>query len=322
MIMERKYWIFIDRTIKGPFNANEIKNINGFDENTLVCPENAIGHWKEAKYIKELNLSYRTENIKTDIYKNTEEVELSLIKTLLDKTMEKNAELEREISEKESLYRQKIRELEVKLEEKNREIKFLYSKLTEFKDKINKIDTKPDWEKLYRKLKKNSYEKIAKLEKEILNLKKQNQELLSERELLKHSNKEMNKNYQKLLSLKDELNQLNSKLNYKEAIIMKMETEQKNLVNKLNEFSKLLASNEREKELKIKEFCSEIDSLKAELNRKEQENKQLKSELDRKEKLIKKLTDALNESKNEHSDLIDKLKNKIKTLKIQNSNLK
>ena len=43
-----RYFAFTKRSIKGPFYPKDLAQLPGFGRNTLVCPESALGQWKEA----------------------------------------------------------------------------------------------------------------------------------------------------------------------------------------------------------------------------------------------------------------------------------
>ena len=43
-----RYFAFTKRSIKGPFYPKDLAQLPDFGRNTLVCPETALGQWREA----------------------------------------------------------------------------------------------------------------------------------------------------------------------------------------------------------------------------------------------------------------------------------
>ncbi|MCX7641136.1 MAG: hypothetical protein N2Z20_00695 [Elusimicrobiales bacterium] len=53
-----KYWVYINNEIKGPFEPEELVKIEGFSQNTLICPQSSVEEetkeWKEAREMPEV----------------------------------------------------------------------------------------------------------------------------------------------------------------------------------------------------------------------------------------------------------------------------
>jgi len=320
--MEKKYWAFIKKTIRGPFTAKEISQIPGFNEHTLICPENKLGQWKEAKY--EENFIQLIESPHKEIHEKAEiakakEMENAAIKKILEKAINKNAQLENEVRKIKKEYELQKKNFVQTIEKKDLEIKALTEKIKNLSSKLNLSAEHPSWEMLYKELKRKSEKAIEELQKEnaqrleeINKTKNQMQNIINKYEEIKNITIEKHNN--EIASLKNEITNLKNIIEEKEIIISTMEENLSSAINKANEFQKILIEERNEYENKSKAFCEEIGKLKADIKWKDEEIEKLRTEL--KEALIKlKEIESIDEIKTKEQDELFKIiHQKIKIL--------
>ncbi len=77
-----KYWAYINNEIKGPFEPQELVKVDGFSQDTLICPQSSVEEetkeWKEAHQIPEVALLI-TSNLSSKAEEISEPKELSNI---------------------------------------------------------------------------------------------------------------------------------------------------------------------------------------------------------------------------------------------------
>ncbi|HOI43457.1 MAG TPA: adenosylhomocysteinase, partial [Elusimicrobiales bacterium] len=99
--MNQRYYAFIRKAIRGPLPPREIARTPGFDRHTLVCPENALGNWKEACAEKDFQLLLdgpAAEERGTPAPPATHrEADERATRSLLEKSITANARLEEEV---------------------------------------------------------------------------------------------------------------------------------------------------------------------------------------------------------------------------------
>ena len=225
-----RYFAFTKRSINGPFYPKDLAQLPGFGRTTLVCPEKALGQWKEA-YLESVFqplLDYAVQSpAKPKPPLTHEGADDRAVRSLLEKAILKNSRLENDVKEMRREYSREKKHFEEELKKKDAGIKDLTEKLKRTSAAHAAMGEHPSWEHLYKTLKKRADEKIfeatqAVAEKgtEILRLRGQIQNMVgtyedSKRCLMEKTAKERD-------TAGNELKELKSELEEKEMIIKTM----------------------------------------------------------------------------------------------------
>lgn len=282
-----RYFAFTKRSIKGPFYPKDLAQLPGFDRTTLVCPEAALGQWREAYLESAFQplLEYAGQSpAKPKPPLTHEAADDRAVRSLLEKAILKNSQLETEVKEMKRDYAREKRHFEEELNKKDIEIKALAERLKRTSAAQAAQAEHPSWEHLYKTLKKRADEKlfeatqtVSEKSGEILRLRGQIQNMVdtyedSKRGLMEKISKEHDK-------AEDELKNLRSELEEKEMVIKTMADSIQSVLGKNEEFQRIMLDERRDYEAQNTRFCEEIGKLKGEVKWKQQEFDRLNSEL-------------------------------------------
>jgi chromosome segregation ATPase len=320
-----RYYAYTKKSIRGPFTSRDITQLPGFSKNTLVCPENALGQWREAaqenvfqNYFDALPDYGAPEKPKPPV--SAAQTEGAALRSLLEKGIAKNAALENEVRTLRREYMQEKKRFEEDSSKKDSEIKNLVSKLKRSNEAASGISTEhPSWEMLYKTLKKRSEEKLfeatqALSEKtgEIIRLKNQMQSMVDNYEVSKRKNSDEETN--KVSAVKEQLNNLTNQLEEKEMVVLTMNDNMSSLLGKNEEFQRIMLDERHDYEEQSKKFCEEIGALRSELTWKTQETVKIREELAETLNRLKEFEATENIKTREQEELYGILHSKIKIL--------
>lgn len=316
------YWAYIKKNIVGPFTPQKISEIPGFNSHTLVCPQNALGQWrecaKEDDFSIPLQVKELSDNTEKDIIKKAI-TENEAFKNILEKTLEKNEIFAREIENLRSQYRETKEELEKSLKQRDETIKVLRDAFEEEKRKNEKISKAPPWERLYEELKISSRQQIEKMRaekqtylNEIESLKNKIQAALNAYEASK--NRISEKFISERNSLLAEIAKLKAKAEDREEMLISMKEDIRTLVAKNNELQKIISEEKIEKDRQNSAHIGEISRLKTELANTKSENEKLKEELENLKEKMRILNEEDSKKEQEQEEIFKTIHSKIKLL--------
>jgi chromosome segregation ATPase len=280
-----RYFAFTKRSIKGPFSPQDIARLPGFGRATLVCPEAALGQWREAHLEEPFQPLFDMPSlppVKPQPPLTHEAADDKAVRSLLEKAILKNSQLENEVRGMKREYGQEKRHFEDDLKKKDAEIRTLTEKL---KRTVQAAQSEhPSWEQLYKTLKKRADDKffdaaeaLSEKTEEVLRLKSQIQNMVdtyedSKNELRDKKSKERDE-------ASAELRNLRSELEEKDMALSTMTDNLQSVLRKSEEFQHIMLNERKESEEQNARFCEEIGKLKGELKWKQQELDQFKAEL-------------------------------------------
>ena len=282
-----RYFAFTKRSIKGPFYPKDIAQLPDFGRTTLVCPEAALGQWREAHQERAFQtlLEYGIQpTAKPKPPLTHEAADDRAVRSLLEKAILKNSQLETDVKEMKREYSRKKAYFEEELKKKDTEIKAFAERLKRTSAAQAAQREHPSWEHLYKTLKKRADEKffeatqtISEKGTEILRLKGQIQSMVdtyegSKRNLIEKTSKERDKTA-------DELKALRSELEEKEMGIKTMTDSIQSVLAKNEEFQRIMLDERRDYETQNTRFCEEIGKLKGDIKWKQAELDRLNSSL-------------------------------------------
>jgi len=284
------YYAYTKKSIRGPFPPRDITQLPGFSKSTLVCPENAIGQWREAAVEDVFQSCFEAPQPPAPAPKvkapfSIEQAEGLAIRSLLEKGIAKNADLENELRALRREYADEKKHFEDETRAKDAEIKSLVDKLKRSTEALHGISREhPSWEVLYKTLKKNSEEKLfaatqALSEKTGENdrLQKQLQELRDGHEAAKRRITQDEES--KKSAIAAQIADLKSQLEEKEMVVLTLSDNMSSLLAKNEEFQRIMLDERRDYEAQSKKFCEEIGALRSELSWKNQESEKINQEL-------------------------------------------
>lgn len=280
-----RYFAFTRRSIKGPFYPKDLAQLPGFGRSTLVCPEAALGQWREA-YLESAfqTLLEPAGQAKPRPPSPHEAAEDRAVRSLLEKAIHKNSQLDTDVREMKREYGQAKRRFEDELRKKDQEIKALAEQLKRTAAAHTAQTEHPSWEHLYKTQKKRADEKLfeatqslSEKSEENLRLRGQIQNMVdtyedSKRNLLDKAAKAQTETAGRLKDLASELEE-------KELIIKTMADSMQSVLGKNEEFQHIMLDERRDHEEQNARFCEEIGKLKGEVKWKQQELDRLKSDL-------------------------------------------
>jgi len=314
-----KYYAYIRKSIKGPFFPQEICQLQGFTKNTLVCPEKALGQWREARMEKAFQYYLSPSKEPTPPPEQRYQQERTSLRPVLEKVLRQNSEFEREIKSLRREYAEEKRRFEKVTAQKENEIKSLVEKLKKVRLRMSVKEEHPSWEVLYKTYKKRAEEKIAQAletiaekSNEISRIREKYGQDISR---LKTDNDELKKEYErKAEKLNSKIKELTSEMEEKEIIIKSFDENMRSIMGKNEELQKILFEERSDYESRIKNFCSEIGTLKSEIKWKDREIEKIKTELNLAIEKIREF-ESLNSIKTrEQKEIYNALKMKIKIL--------
>ncbi|HAF95569.1 MAG: hypothetical protein A2021_06355 [Elusimicrobia bacterium GWF2_52_66] len=285
-----RYYAYTKKSIRGPFTPRDITQLPGFSKNTLVCPENAIGQWREAalenvfhNYLDALPGPGAQTKPKPPL--NAAQAEGAALRSLLEKGITKNAVLENEVRALRREHDHEKKRFEEESRKKDSEIKNLVEKLKRSNEAARGIlPEHPSWETLYKTLKKRSEEKLFEATQalsertgEIIRLKNQMQSIADSYGTYKRKNSE--DEAKKISAIETQINELKSQLEEKEMIVLTLNDNMSSLLCKNEEFQRIMLDERHDYEEQSKKFCGEIGALRSELNWKNQETIKIREEL-------------------------------------------
>jgi len=281
-----RYFAFTKRSIKGPFSPQDIARLPGFGRATLVCPESALGQWKEA-HLEEpfqslLELPSRQQATPPQPTLTREAADSRALRPLLEKAILKNSQLENEVKGLKRDYAHQQRRVEEELKKKDAEIRNLTEKLRHAAQSARAEH--PSWELLYKTLKKRADEKLfettealSEKSEEVQRLKNQMQSMVDTYERAKRDGLE--KKSRERNEASTELEDLRSALDEKEMVVKTMADNLQSVLRKHEELQRIMLDERRDYDAQNIRFCEEIGALKGELKRKQQELDQFNAEL-------------------------------------------
>ncbi|MBI4657064.1 MAG: hypothetical protein HY746_10020 [Elusimicrobia bacterium] len=316
-----RWWAFIKKSIKGPLYARDVAMLAGFEKTTLVCPENALGQWREAhlepafqeifnipvRFQKEPELPLRVMG---------EQVENKSLRNLLEKAILKNSKLEEEVKNLKREYFHEKKRFEQETGKKESEIANLAEKIKHAAAHARSAQAEhPSWETLYKTLKvklNGLTEEIGEKNEEISRLKCQ----------MRETGEKQNESAKRLLAEKDkrisnlieEIKILKSHLEEKDFIVNSCDENLRSIAKKNEELQKIMLDGRKDYEIEISKFCEEIGRLKGEIRWKNQEIGQIKDELFATMNKIKEFEATEGLRTKQQRELYDAIRAKIKIL--------
>lgn len=318
-----RYYLYIKKNIRGPFYPKDAAQQPGFGRATLVCPERALGQWREAALEPAFQALIEVppaHPVKPRPPMTAEAAEETASRSLLEKAIAKNSQLEREVKELRKAYHTEKRNFEDTLKRKESEAAALTEKLR--RSIANAQAAKgehPSWETLYKTLKKRSEEKLAEATQalaektgDVARLKERLMDTASRAdETVKNA---ASAALSREAALQEELRDLKSQLEEKEMLARTLGDNISSLAGKNEEFQKIMFDERRDYEEQARKFCEEIGRLRADLKWRDQEVVKMREELFDAVNRLKEL-EAVDEIKSrEQAELYDVLSAKLKLL--------
>ncbi len=283
-----RYYLYLKKSIRGPFYPRDAALQPGFARSTLVCPEKALGQWHEAAFEPAfqslLETPPQTAN-KPRPPMTMELVEEAASRTLLEKAIGKNSQLERDVKDLRKSYNIEKHTFEEALKKKDGEIRALTEKLKRSIDNAQAAKGEhPSWETLYKTLKKRSEDKLSEATQALA-------EKTAEISHMKARVSEVEENARAALRKADEAHAVNISAYEKEMRELRSQLEEKemlaktfsdniaSLVGKNEEFQNIMFNERRDYEEQSKKFCEEIGRLRGDLKWRDQETAKVREEL-------------------------------------------
>ncbi len=318
-----RYYTFIKKNIGGPFHPGDAAAQPGFSRSTLVCEEKALGQWREASLEPAFQALLGTPAqapVKPHPPLTPEGAEEKASRSLLEKAINKNAALEREVREIRKSYGTERHVFEDSLRKKDSDVKTLAEKLKRSIDNSQKVRGEhPSWEMLYRTLKKRFDDKLSEATQALA-------EKISESARLRESIQAATEAAQAELrsaeragkeraaALEAEIKELKSQLEESDIAARTFSDNVSSLLGKNEEFQRIMLDERRDHEEQCKKFCEEIGRLRSDLKWSDQESARMREELFAAQNRIKEF-EAVDEIKSrEQEEIYGVLSSKIKLL--------
>ena len=317
-----RYYAYIKKSIRGPFYPKDAALQQGFNRSTLVCPEKALGQWREAAYEAAFQALLETPPqapVKPRPPMTVEAAEEMASRSLLEKAINKNASLEREVKELRKAYNAEKYNFEETLRKKEGEAKALTEKLKRSIENTQNVREHPSWEMLYKTLKKRAEDKLCEanqaLAEKSSEMSRMKERLLASAEASKiNQNKYENAGAVSAEKLEAELKEIRSQLEEKDMLARTFSDNMTSLLGKNEEFQRIMLDERRDAEEQSKRFCEEIGTLRADLKWRDQEAAKIREELFDAMNRIKEF-EAVDEIKSrEQEELYGVLSSKLKLL--------
>lgn len=318
-----RYYAYIKKGIRGPFYPKDAAGQAGFNHSTLVCPERALGQWREAGLepaFQSLLQAPPQAPVKPRPPLTVEAAEEKASRSLLEKAITKNSALEGEVRELRKAYLAEKEKFKTALSRKEGETKALAERLKRSAETSQNIKTEhPSWEALYKTLKKRSEDKLCEATQALA---EKSSEIARMRERLQASGeaalanrrKLEGESAQKLSALQAELKELASQLEEKDMLARTLGENMASLLGKNEEFQKIMLDERRDYEEQNKKFCEEIGHLRADLNWRDQEAAKMREELFDAANRIKEFEAVDHLKSREQEELYGVLSSKLKLL--------
>ncbi|MBU2572602.1 MAG: hypothetical protein KKH28_00785 [Elusimicrobia bacterium] len=282
-----RYFAYTKKSIKGPFYPKDIAQLPGFGRNTLVCTETTLGQWREAYLEKAFELylgSLAQDPQKPRLPLTHASAEDTAVRSLLEKAILKNSQLETEVKSMKREYAHEKNKFEEEGKKKGLEIKALAERLKRTSEAQSLQGEHPSWEQLYKTIKKRTGEKLfeatqelSEKKEEILRLRSQMQNMVdnyedSKRRLQEAARKET-------ADADAQFKELRSEAEEQEMVIKTLTENIQSTLNKNEEFQSIMLDERKDHEEQNKKFCEEIGTLRADIKWKQQELDRLKTDL-------------------------------------------
>jgi chromosome segregation ATPase len=318
-----RYYLYIKKSIRGPFYPKDAAQQPGFGRGTLVCLEKALGQWREAALEPAFQALIETPPgapQKPRPPMTVEAAEETASRSLLEKAIAKNSQLEREVKDLRKSYHTEKHTFEETLKRKEAEVHALTDKLRRSIENTHAARGEhPSWETLYKTLKKRAEDKLSEATQALAE-KSGEISHLRERMLTAGDGaaaalkKAQAAAAEQLSSLEDQLEELKSQVEEKDMLARTLADNISSLVGKNEEFQKIMFDERRDYEEQSKKFCEEIGRLRSDLKWRDQETVKMRDELFDAMQKVKEF-EAVDEIKSrEQEELYDALSAKLKLL--------
>jgi chromosome segregation ATPase len=248
-----------------------------------------------------------------------EAAEETASRSLLEKAINKNASLEREVKELRKAYNAEKHNFEEALKRKEGEARALTEKLKRSIDNTQTAKEHPSWEMLYKTLKKRAEDKLAEatqaLAEKSAEVSRMKERLMASAEAARNNQTKFeNAAAAKAGELEGELEELKSQLEEKDMLVRSFNDNMASVLGKNEEFQRIMLDERRDAEEQSRKFCEEIGTLRADLNWRDQEMNKVREELFDAMNRIKEF-EAVDEIKSrEQEELYGVLSSKLKLL--------
>lgn len=283
-----RYYVYLKKSIRGPFYPRDIVTQPGFSRSSLVCQEKNLGQWHEASFepVFQALLEVPGQALGRPRPPLTMEiVEETASRTLLEKAINKNIQLERDVKDLRKTYNIEKHNFDEALKKKDAELRVLAEKLKRTIDNAQAAKGEhPSWESLYKTLKKRSEEKIAEATQALAE-KMSEMVRLRERiqETAENGRAELRKaeeiHARETSACRKEMHELRSQAEEKEMLARTYSDNIASLVGKNEEFQSIMFDERRDYEEQSKKYCEEIGRLRADLKWRDQETAKVREEL-------------------------------------------
>ncbi len=283
-----RYYAYMKKAIRGPFTPREAATQAGFNRATLVCPEKALGQWREAAIEPAFQMLLEVSPgapAKPRPPMTAQAAEETASRSLLEKAITKNASLEREVKDLRKAYNTEKHNFEEALKKKEGEARALTEKLKRSIENAQNIRPEhPSWESLYKTLKKRSEEKLSEATQA---LSEKTSEIIRFKELAHQAEENGRAALQKAElahaesadALENQIRELKSQLEEKDMVTRSYSDNINSLVGKNEEFQSIMLDERRDAEEQNRKFCEEIGRLRADLKWRDQEAAKMREEL-------------------------------------------
>lgn len=267
-----KYWVYLGGSVQGPVECKDILNLPGFKESTLVCPEEALGQWREAS--AEPSLKERLAANKK--IAGVEEAESLALQTLLAQALNKASALEQEISGLHKKHSDTVKLLEEQLRSRDKSLEEFRLKLEKAQAVSSGTPEHPSWEVLYRTYKNRAEGKLRHMaeqlggrEAELLQVRRQFQETTEKHGADEHARIEF---HEKTVSgLKMRIISLEARLEEREAELKTHKEKLRSALERAAEMRDLMLEEKESVERQSQNLSGEIGKYKSQLAWKERE---------------------------------------------------
>ncbi|HBE88912.1 MAG TPA: hypothetical protein DDW67_07210 [Elusimicrobia bacterium] len=286
--MNPRYYAFIKKAIRGPLPAREIAQAPGFNRHTLVCPESALGNWREACVEKDFQLLLEgpaaAQPDKPRPPATHREADERATRSLLEKSISANARLEEEVRKLRRDYAEQKRSFEDRMKRKDGEIHELTEKLKRNIAHAHARTEHPSWETLYKTLKKRADEKLAEASQALA---ERSEEILRLRAKLQSQDEKNSQSAARAAEesaerenrLAREIRELKSHMEDKDMAVRTLQDNIASLSGKSEELQRIIFEERKDYEEKVSGFCDEIGRLRTDVKFREQELNQIRADL-------------------------------------------
>ncbi len=318
-----RYYVYIKKSIRGPFTPRDAAMEPGFSRSSLVCTEKTIGQWREASLEAAFQSLLQTPPLapaKPRPPMTAEAAEETAPLALLEKAISKNSGLESDVKDLRRAYHTEKTSFEETLRQKDGEIRALTEKLKRTVESSQSMKGEhPSWEALYKTVKKRSEEKLFEATQSLA-------EKMSEAACLKERLQAAAENsaaalrkaeeihVQKISGLEKEIHELKSQAEEREMLAKTYSDNISSLVGKNEEFQCIMFDERRDYEEQSKKFCEEIGSLHADIKWRDQEMCKVREELFEAVNRIKEFEAVAHIKSLEQDELYGALSSKLKQL--------